>query len=171
MANLAFRKVTAKDVDEMAAIVADAFVDYRAFAPTGWLPPPASEQVGILQRWIANECFWGEVASDDSSIAGHASFIPATRHSSHAVADPRLAHLGHLFVRPRYWGAGVARSLLTRATAAAADRGFVSMRLFVMEGQTRARHFYAREGFAAAGEPFDPGLGLSALEYRRRLDA
>jgi GNAT superfamily N-acetyltransferase len=171
VADLVFRKATVTDIDEMAAIVTDAFLDYRSFAPTGWRPPPASEQVDILQQWVADEGFWGEVACDGRSLAGHASFIPAMRHSAHAVADPTLAHLGHLFVKPRYWGAGVASELLAHATTAAADSGFVEMRLFVMAGQARARRFYAREGFAAVGKPFDPGLGLLALEYRRRLDA
>ncbi len=170
MADLAFRKVRPEDVAELAAIVTDAFADYKAFAPLGWQPQPSSEQAGALRRWIADPYFWGELAFDESSIAGHATFVPAIRHTAHAVGDPTLAHLGHLFVRPRYWGAGVASGLLTRATTEAADRGFAEMRLFVVAGQARARRFYAREGFAAVGEPFDPGLGLLALEYRRRLD-
>jgi hypothetical protein len=42
------------------------------------------------------------------------------------------------------------------------------MRLFVPVGQARARRFYARERFTAAGEPFD-FAGLPALEYHRPL--
>jgi predicted GNAT family N-acyltransferase len=56
-----------------------------------------------------------------------------------------------------------------RARKAAAARGFSEMRLFVVTGQARARRFYEREGFAAVGEPFDPGMGLPTLIYRRAL--
>lgn len=167
---LTFRKIALEDIDELAAIVADAFVDYSAFAPAGWLPPSASEQVDVLQRWIADADFWGELASDGGAIAGHTAFVPAARHTSQAVPDSTLAHLGHLFVRPQYWGSGTAAQLLKRAMDAAALEGFVSMRLFVPAGQLRARAFYGREGFLATGEPFDIGLGLPVFEYRCSLE-
>ena len=99
------------------------------------------------------------------------SFIPAARHSFRAAPDPSLAHLGHLFVKPSYWGSGVATQLLGHAARAAAGRGFGVMRLFVPAGQARARRFYAREGFVAAGEPFEFGLGLPVLEYQRSLES
>jgi GNAT superfamily N-acetyltransferase len=165
-----FRPIAREDIRELAAVVADAFVGYRAFAPADWVPPPASEQVLGLQRWIDDPDFWGELADGGQELIGHATVIPAARHSFRAVPDPDLAHLGHLFIRPRYWGSGVAAQLLARAMAAAAARGFGHMRLFVPAGQARARAFYTREGFSAVGEPFDPGLGLLVLEYRRSLE-
>jgi GNAT superfamily N-acetyltransferase len=91
------------------------------------------------------------------------------RHSLRVAQDPALAHLGHLFVEPRYWGSGVATQLLAHARTAASARGFAAMRLFVPVGQERARRFYTREGFIAVGEPFD-FAGLSALEYQRPLE-
>ncbi|HMH46289.1 MAG TPA: GNAT family N-acetyltransferase [Solirubrobacteraceae bacterium] len=166
---LAFREIAPNDIDELAALVADAFVSYRAFAPADWQPPSASEQVRVLQGWIADPDFWGELASGERSLVGHATFIPAMRHSFQAVPEPALAHLGHLFVEPRYWGSGVAAQLLGRAMTAAAARGFAAMRLFVPVGQARARRFYTREGFIVVGEPFDFGLGLPVLEYQRLL--
>ena len=169
MGGLTFRAVAPEDIDELAGIVAEAFVDYSAFAPSGWLPPPASEQVLVLQRWIAEPDFWGELASDGTPSAGHATFVPAARHSTRPAPEPTLAHLGHLFVRPRYWGSGVATALLRRAAAAAGGAGFSEMRLFVAAGHSRARHFYDREGFHGVGEPFDAGFGLPMLEYRRKL--
>src|SRR2546421_8102137 len=103
-----FRAIVRDDIDELAAVVADAFVAYRAFAHPDWEPPPASEQVHVLQRWIADPDFWGELASDEQALVGHATVIPASRHSFRAVPDAALAHLGHLFIKPRYWGSGVA---------------------------------------------------------------
>ena len=166
---LTFREIGPADIDEVAALVADSFVGYRAFAPADWQPPPASEQIRVLQGWIADPGFWGELASDYQALVGHFTFIPAMRHSFRVAPDPALAHLGHLFVEPRYWGSGVATQLLAHATTAASARGFAAMRLFVPVGQKRARRFYTREGFIAVGEPFD-FAGLPALEYHRSLE-
>jgi GNAT superfamily N-acetyltransferase len=167
---LAFREIVRDDIGELAALVADAFGGYRRFAPAGWQPPTASEQVGVLQGWIADPDFWGELALDGQTLVGHATFIPATRHSFRAAPDPSLAHLGHLFVKPPYWGSGAATQLLDHATSAGAARGFAAMRLFVPVGQARARRFYTREGFTAVGKPFEFGLGLPVIEYQRSLE-
>jgi GNAT superfamily N-acetyltransferase len=164
---LIFREIARDDISELAALVADAFAGYRAFAPADWQPPLADEQVSVLQGWMADPGFWGELASDERALVGHATFIPAVRHSFQAAQDPALAHLGHLFVKPRYWGSGVATQLLAHATTAAGARGYEAMRLFVPVDQRRARYFYAREGFSAVGEPFDLGHGLPVLEYQR----
>jgi len=165
-----FRAIARGDIDELAALVADSFVGYRSFAPADWQPPGASEQLRGLQGWIEYPDFWGELACEADSLAGHATFIPAVRHASRPVPDPTLAHLGHLFVKPRHWGSGLATQLLAHATSAAGKRGFEAMRVFVAVGQARARRFYAREGFTAAGEPFEFGLGLPMLEYWRPLE-
>jgi GNAT superfamily N-acetyltransferase len=167
---LTFREIANGDIGELAALIADAFIGYRAFAPAGWQPPSADEQARGLQEWTADPGFWGELASEGQTLVGHATFIPAARHSFRAAPDPSLAHLGHLFVKPPYWGSGVATQLLGHAASAAAARGFRTMRLFVPAGQVRARRFYAREGFVVVGEPFQFGLGLSALEYQRSLE-
>jgi GNAT superfamily N-acetyltransferase len=164
-----FRPIAPDAVDELAALVADAFVGYLSFAPEHWQPPPVSMQARGLQRWVGDPDFWGELARDGQTLIGHATFIPAARHSFRAEPDPGLAHLGHLFVRQAYWGTGVAAQLLGHALLAAASRGYAAMRLFAPVGQTRARRFYAREGFRAVGKPFDPALGIPVLEYRRPL--
>jgi GNAT superfamily N-acetyltransferase len=166
---LTFSAIAPADIDELAALVADSFAAYRAFAPAGWRPPGASAQTRVLRGWIEKPDFWGELVREGRVLVGHATVVPAVQHSFQAAPDPTLAHLGHLFVRPRHWGSGVAAQLLARATTAAAGRGFRTMRLFVPAGQARARRFYAREGFAAVGEPVDFGLGLPVLEYRRSL--
>jgi GNAT superfamily N-acetyltransferase len=125
---LAFRRITSDDIDELAAAVADAFIGYRAFAPADWQPPPASEQARGLQRWIEEPDFWGELVSDEQALVGHATFIPAVRHSFQAATDSDLAHLGHLFVTSQHWGSGIASQLLAHARSAAAARRFAAMR-------------------------------------------
>ncbi len=168
---LTFRGIVRDDIDELATAITDAFLSYRVFAPTDWQPPPASEQATVLERWISDPDFWGELASEEGVLAGHATSIPAVRHSFRPASDASVAHLGHLFVKPEHWGSGVADDLLARATSAASRHGFASMRLFVPVGQARARRFYTREGFVAVGEPFEFGLGLPALEYQLSLTA
>jgi GNAT superfamily N-acetyltransferase len=108
---------------------------------------------------------------DRQTLVGHATFIPAARHSFRATPDPALAHLGHLFVfvKPPYWGSSAATQLLDHAASTAAARGFAAMRLFVPVGQARARRFYVREGFTTVGDPFEFGFGLPVIEYRRSL--
>jgi GNAT superfamily N-acetyltransferase len=164
-----FRPITHDALEELAALVSDAFAGYRSFAPQEWQPPPASAHVHGLRRWVDDRDFWGELASDEHTVVGHATFIPAPRHTYRGAQDAALAHLGQLFVRPPYWGSGVAAALLEHALAAATSRGYAAMRLFVPVGQARARRFYARHGFSGAGEPFDPALGIPVLEYRRSL--
>jgi RimJ/RimL family protein N-acetyltransferase len=165
-----FRPIVPEDIDSLAALVADAFVGYRAFAPTDWQPPPATQEAAVLRGWIADPDFWGEVALDDRALVAHVALIPASHHGFGPVPDPALAHLGHLFLKPAYWGSGIAADLLARAVNAASTRDFNTMRLFVPLEHVRARRFYARAGFHARGEPFDPGFGLPLLEYRRLLD-
>jgi len=164
----AFRGISGDDIDELAALVAAAFAGHRGFAPAGWQPSPAADQAGVLRGWIAGPSFWEGLALDRQTLVGHTTYLPA-RDSFRVTPDPTLAHLGHLFVKPRYWGTGAATQLLAHATGAAATSGFTAMRLFVPAGQARARRFYAREGFVPAGDPFDPGIGLPVIEYQRSL--
>jgi len=166
---LTFRSITRADIAALAASVAEAFARYRSFAPEGWQPPTADGEAQVLGGWLADPDFWGEVAFERSTLVGHATFIPAARHSFRPEPESSVAHLGHLFVTPEYWGCGAATALMGHAMRASRTVGFASMRLFVPEGQSRARRFYEREGFTAVGEPFKFGLGLTVLEYRRRL--
>lgn len=123
---LAFREIAHDDIDELAALVADAFVGYRAFAPAGWRPPSAGEQARGLQEWIADPGFWGELASEGQTLVGHATFIPAARHSFQAAPDPSVAHLGHLLSSHRIGGRVWRRSCSAtrRAPRPVAGAGF-----------------------------------------------
>ena len=74
--------------------------------------------------------------------------MPAAR-AARPVEDPALGHLRNLFVARAQWGSGLATALLRAAEQDARDRGFTELRLFVAEGQARARRFYEREGWRA----------------------
>jgi GNAT superfamily N-acetyltransferase len=83
-----------------------------------------------------------------------------------------MAHFWQLFVRPRWWGTGLATELHAEALREASSRGFTSMRLFTPAAQARARRFYEREGWAATAGPIDdPDFGMPLVEYRRAISS
>ena len=111
---------------------------------------------------------WCLVAESDGELVGQITVLPAAA-APHPVDDPTLAHVSNLFVRRDFWGAGLARDLHRAAIDGALERGFKELRLFVAAGQARARRFYEREGWLAAGDEFDdPTPGLTMVEYRYR---
>jgi GNAT superfamily N-acetyltransferase len=75
-----------------------------------------------------------------------------------------------LFVRPPWWGSGLATRLNALAVAEAAGRGYTAIRLHTPAGQRRARAFYEREGWSTDGVLVpEPLLGIDLVEYRRDL--
>jgi predicted N-acetyltransferase YhbS len=166
---LSLRPATPSDAEQLAAIVTEAFEGYRAFAPPGWEPPDEDGAPDRLRERLASDDVWCLVAEEDGEVAGHVAFVPARAHP-YPSADPALAHVWQMFVRPRWWGTGLAANLLSEAVREAGARGFTSMRLFTPAAQARARRFYEREGWTAAGEPTDAlDFGMPLVEYRRAI--
>jgi hypothetical protein len=66
--------------------------------------------------------------------------------------------------RPEVW------CLVAEENGEPGARGFTAMRLFTPAAQARARRFYEREGWTAAGEPSDElDFGMPLVEYRRAI--
>ena len=160
------RVAVPEDAETLLGLMREGFEGYRSFAPAGWEPemPPVER---YAERLAAPTTFC-LVAEDDGAAAGHVGFLP-TELAGHPDAAPGLAHLWQLFVRPAYWGTGLAAELLGRAVEEARTRGFDGMRLYTPAGQARARRFYEREGFAVVGGRVDERLVLEIVEYRRGL--
>ncbi len=157
------------EAEAIARLNVEGFQGYRAFAPAGWEPPPLESEMEWIRERIGFPEVWCLVAEAEPGLVGHVAFMPAGL-ARRAATEPGLAHLWLLFVRPSHWGTGLATELHRAALREAAARGFSSMRLFTPAGQARARRFYEREGWAAAGEPFDdPDFKLPLVEYRRPL--
>jgi GNAT superfamily N-acetyltransferase len=164
-----FRRAGSGDAEPLARGILEGVEDYPSFAPPGWTAPSPGAELTHLRERLADERVWCLVAESDGEIAGQITILPAEI-AAHPVADPSLAHVSNLFVRRSFWGGGLARELHHRALEAAGERGFTQLRLFVAEGQARARRFYEREGWSAAGEPFDdPIPGLVMVENRLGL--
>jgi GNAT superfamily N-acetyltransferase len=164
------RRAAPADAAALARGAVEGVADYPAFAPPGWTGPDHEAELAHTRVVLADADFHCIVAELDGAVVGQVTVVPAAR-AVRPVDDRSLAHLRNLYVDRSQWGSGLARALMDAAVADARERGFTQMRLFVAEGQARARRFYEREGWSAAGEPFlDPAPGLPMLEYRRRVD-
>ena len=166
---IGLRRATVADARPLAEGVIEGVADYPAFAPPGWSAPSFEAEVAHLQTALADDAVHCVVAERDGEVLGQITLLAAA-HAPHPADDPRLAHVSNLFVRRDHWGDGLARELHAAMLDIARDNGFTELRLFVAEGQGRARRFYEREGWRPAGEPFDdPVPGLTMVEYRRAL--
>jgi GNAT superfamily N-acetyltransferase len=166
-AEVRVRPLAPTDLEALAQTVHDGFVGYGTFAPGGWEPPPREPMRDELAALLPREDFWCLLAEVDGEPAGHVAFLPAEA-SRWSISEPGVAHLLQLFLRPAFHGTGLAAELLERALEEMRSRGFTVARLFTPAGYERARRFYEREGWRAAGEPFHASeLGLELIEYRR----
>jgi len=157
------RRATAADAEAMSETVAIGFDGYREFAPPGWRPPDvrSAHELARMRARLEAASTWARIAEDRGLTAGHVGFFPQA-----AVAAS--AHLWQLFLRPPWWGSGLAAELLHAALAAASGQGYRRMRFYTPRDHARARAFYEREGFASTGwEGYEEPIGLVLVEYAR----
>jgi GNAT superfamily N-acetyltransferase len=166
------RRISPDDADAAHAVTMAGFRTYVEFAPPGWEPPADMSAEGATKR-LARDGAYGVVAVDDREVVGFAAYEPAREETDEGFAGPLipgLAHVWAVFVAESHWGQGVATRLLAALTDHIRTAGFAQARLFVAAGQTRARAFYAREGWREATEPvMVEKLGLEVLEMRRPI--
>jgi GNAT superfamily N-acetyltransferase len=154
----------------MVDLVNSCFEEYREFAPAGWEPPGGDGAVDRVEAALARGGAGGAVAEADGSHAGHAMWIPAISSHHYDCEDPGTAYLSQLFLSPDQRGTGLASRLLEWAVDGARRLGYREMRLLTPAGQTRARAFYAREGWSELGDwGVHPELRLALVECGRRL--
>ena len=91
---------------------------------------------------------WCAMALDaDGEPAGHVGITHAAERERPHVRIPGRAHLWMLFVRPPWWGTGLAARLHRLGLEEAARQGYETIRLYTPDGAARARAFYEREGW------------------------
>ena len=166
------RPAMPEDAATIVALATACFRESSTFAPAGWEPPSGEGAEERVRSGLRRPGARGEIAWSGAVHAGHMLWLPASATARLASADPTLAHLWHLFLRPEHRGTGLGTSLLAAGVRQAAADGFTTMRLFTPAGQARARRFYEREGWTEVGpsDP-DPELRLPIVEYQRSLDA
>jgi GNAT superfamily N-acetyltransferase len=170
-AALDIRIAVPDDAPALAGTTRLGFESYREWAPRGWEPPPHSLELHAIRARLRQATTWCAMALEPAGEpAGHVGFTHAVeRDRPHARIRGR-AHLWMLFVRPRWWGTGLAGRLHALGLKEAARQGYETIRLYTPQGAARARAFYEREGWELTGGAFaEPLLGLDLVEYRRDL--
>ena len=85
--------------------------------------------------------------------------------------DPSVVHLMAMWVHPKIRGSGGADELVSAVVAWAQAEGAKVVRLKVINGNDRARHFYERVGFFSTGhETVRERDGLIEIEMERFVD-
>jgi putative acetyltransferase len=79
------------------------------------------------------------------------------------------AEVKRLYVRPAYRRAGIARALMAKVHARAAELGFTTLLLDVMRSRTQVIEFYRRLGYTSA-EPFPTTSPVPMVFLRRTVD-
>ena len=82
-----------------------------------------------------------------------------------------MAELYALYVHPAWWSTGTGWALMDRVLDTASVAGYLSIRLWVLRANARARRFYQRAGFAPDGarHVLDDLGGVTEIRYRRML--
>jgi GNAT superfamily N-acetyltransferase len=108
------------------------------------------------------------IAEDDDGAAGFVTSGP----SQDDGASESDAEVRAIYLAERAWGKGLGAELLQGAVDGLRGKGFASAALWVLEGNSRARRFYEREGWTLDGGHKDcfGGVDAPAVRYRRSLE-
>jgi GNAT superfamily N-acetyltransferase len=108
------------------------------------------------------------VGERDGAMAGFASLALPAR----TLDEPGTGEITALYVHPDHWRHGVGRTLMLAVTEQLRAAGVEQAALWVLEGNTRGRAFYAALGFAPDGtRAIDERTGLPELLLRAPLAA
>jgi GNAT superfamily N-acetyltransferase len=104
--------------------------------------------------------------AEGGGIAGFASFGP----SRDGDTDSRVTgEVFAIYADPDAWGTGTGRALMGSAVAELARLGYADAILWVLDGNDRARRFYALAGWAEDGaRKTDGSRGFDIAEVRYR---
>jgi GNAT superfamily N-acetyltransferase len=166
----ALRPARPDDAEVLAETVRIGFASFRDWAGPAFDPPPHALEAGRIREGLERPSTWALLALSGGQPAGHVAITQARAREEPRPDIPGLAHFWMLFVRPPWWGSGLAARLHGLAVREAGRRGYAALRLHTPAGNARARAFYEREGWHAIGAPIpEPLLGLDLVEYRRDL--
>jgi GNAT superfamily N-acetyltransferase len=152
------------DAETMSRSLHLGFATYRAFGPPAWEPPPFPNELEYARDKLRSRHTWALMADVAGEPAGHVSMHPdATRDDT--------VYLWQLFVRPQWWGTGLAAMLHDAFVAEARARGYRHGTLHTPAPHARARRFYERHGWRPDGPPHELwNFGIPTVRYRCRLD-
>jgi len=105
--------------------------------------------------------------ADDQPVAG---FVTIGRSRDDGLADH--AEVWAMYVDPDHWGDGTGRLLIESARDTLRDHHFDRCALWVLEGNSRARRFYERDGWSPDGARRVDIIGSASaahVRYRRAI--
>ena len=141
--SLAVRTATVTDAPTIGDVYLRSWLaGYDGLVPEDLLGPVAEQRASY--DWAAaldEPDSWFGLGTVDGVAAG------VTKVGPDPTEDVSGPWLELLYVVPEHWGTGISSAMLRRAVDAARDTDADSMRLRVVEAQTRARRFYEREGW------------------------
>jgi GNAT superfamily N-acetyltransferase len=135
---------------------------WHAFAPSRWSLRTYAEHLALTRAWLSQPGAWGVLAFVAGEPAGHAAMVPGD------WDEPRSAILWGLFVRPPWWGTGLAAALHDAFIEHARAAGYPQAWLSTPAAHARARRFYERRGWRA-DTLLEDNRGLPMAIYGRRL--
>ena len=155
------------DRNDLAAIT-DAYIASWRAGYSGLLPERVLDEQAEVRRkrdWLAAI----ESPSDGVIVAVASCQVIGVVEAGDRLHDALdLPKIEMLYVIPVWWGTEVAKGLLAAGTSWIAARGHGAARLRVLEVQTRARRFYAREGWQLDDGVTPASNGFFRLIYHRR---
>ncbi|MET9873728.1 GNAT family N-acetyltransferase [Actinacidiphila glaucinigra] len=162
------RVMTRDDIDAVAAVRVRGWqTAYAGIVPQSYLDAmDAGADAERRKEWFdaGGKRVDNLVATDGGEVTGWAALGPYRGEPD----DAEVGELYALYVRPDRIGRGAGRALMDAVRARAGERGFRSLRLWVLADNARALRFYERAGFAPDGtdqiEMYD-GVPLKELRY------
>jgi len=143
---------------------------YRDIVPDTYLDTLSAEKRELLWRQAISKGtpeLW--VAEAEGVITGFVAFGPSR--DSDGSAD--TGEIEAIYVLPAYWGTRTGYGLWCIAQQRFAERGFVSVTLWVLKENLRATRFYESLGFEAESASEKDirigGRALKEIRYARNL--
>jgi ribosomal protein S18 acetylase RimI-like enzyme len=117
------------------------------------------------------------VVLERDRVLGYVALGPYRVDQRDVILSNRIGEVVAIYVDPPRWGTGAGRALMDAALLRLAERGFESVRLWVLANNSQARRFYERAGFAPDGShasypvsrPNGTVVDLPELRYTRQL--
>ena len=133
-------------------------------SPDAFLSSHSEESAFEEQKWRAEfvRGEWTIEIRNDEPIA----LVGVTREQG---TPPDECYLEYMWVSPGFRRCGVATDLIKTVLRHLLNRGFVTIWLWVLEGNEPARRLYEKCGFTSTGLTQRPHRGLSRSEELMRL--
>ncbi|MFI9827704.1 GNAT family N-acetyltransferase [Streptomyces sp. NPDC051913] len=164
--------MTLADCDRVAEIRVRGWqTAYRGLMPQPYLDALSVAEDAERRRerfWQSDGSVVNLVAVQDGELLGWAAYGPY-RDGEVRTAD---AELYAIYVDAGHFGGGIGHALLQESVRRCKAADYPCVRLWVLQGNTRARSFYERAGFRPDGaeEPFEvDGVPVPEVRFTRPL--